>query len=211
MEKFITRTVAPASEPLTNDEALDFLHAEDTDEDQIEILIGVARDTVESMTGRALITQTLVYTANKWNDLCDDTRYYMPGASPFRARTIKLDRSPLISITSVDYWPAVGSVQLTLDPSAYIVQTGIEPGQIVLNSDETWPDLADRPDAVQITFEAGYATADLIPPALKHCVSLLVSNFYDQRAPVNVGSIVAEMPLNIKWLLDQQRVGGFHA
>ena len=91
------------------------------------------------------------------------------------------------------------------------MQAGIEPGRIVLKSDETWPDLADRPDAVEITFVAGYANATAIPAALKHSVKLIAANFYTERVPVNVGNIVGELPLNLKMLLDAQRVGGWHA
>ena len=99
MEKFLTLSVAPTSEPITFADAVDFMRAEDTDTAQVTAFIQVARETVENFTGRALLPQTWVYTASHWNEYFDSLRYYRPDANCFKARTIRLEKTPLTSVT----------------------------------------------------------------------------------------------------------------
>lgn len=208
MNKFYSLVTAPTEEPIDTLDAVAFLRADASESQYIEALVSVAREIVENFTGRALMAQTWKLTADRWRD-CADAR--SPLADSVRARTIKLERSPLASVSHVKYWPAVGSTQLTLDASYYITQTGVEPGRIVLKYDQDWPDLADRPDAVEITFVAGYASAAAVPASLRHAVSLTVSHLYDQRAPLNIGNIVNEIPFSLRHLLESQRVGNWSA
>ncbi len=193
--KFLTRITAPTVEPVTSEEAMAFLRVTDADESpQIESLITVAREMVEDFTGRSLLTQ-------EWKLI----------TSEFCGAVIILDRSPLASIESVKYYPASGAALATLSAATYHALTGPMPGLIVLKSDETWPDLADRPDAVEINFTAGAATVDAVPSVLRHAVLLAVSHLYEIRGPVNIGNIVNELPYSLKYMLESQRVGGWVA
>ena len=205
--KSLVCTVEPASEPIVYADAAAYLRV-DSDDGQadVERLISVARRTVEDFTGRALLTQTWKLTMDSWP--CEAYRpySYYPG---WRNDAIYLERSPLASVGSVKYYPASGADQATLSTDAYHVVTGPTPGLIVLKSTESWPDLAERPDAVEVTFDAGLASADEISPALLQAVYLTLAHLHENRQPVNIGNIVNEIPMSAKHLLESYRVGGW--
>ena len=81
---------------------------------------------------------------------------------------------------------------------------------MVLKSDTDWPDIYDRPDAVEVNFTAGYADAASVPKILRHAVLLLISHLYENRAAVSNGQ-VTEIPYTVKHLLESHRVGGWIA
>jgi uncharacterized phiE125 gp8 family phage protein len=200
VNKVYTLVTGPESEPLEVGDAIAFLRASDDDAEYVSGLIAVAREMVENFTGRALLTQTWRMAADVW-----------PTGDGMRWRTITLDRTPLASVTSVKYWPAGGSAQTTLSADMYTVQTGAEPGRLFLNYGEDWPDIEERPDAVEVNFTAGHTSCATVPATLRHATRLLVSHLYDQRAPLNIGNIVNELPFSLKHLLESQRVGGWVA
>lgn len=187
------RVTDAATEPVTLAEASAWLRVDSSDDaSEITTLITTARQMVEDATGRALISQTWRLRQSEW-----------PVA------VIELPASPLVSVESVKYYPADGSAQATLSSASYHVLTDAEPGLVVLKADYDWPDIADRPDAVEVNFTAGYADADAVPRTLRHAVLLLIAHLYENRSPVNVGNIVTEVPITIKHLLESQRVGGW--
>lgn len=206
----LVQTVAPASEPITTAEAKAFLRVDSSDEDTlIDTLISTARQMVEDFTGRAIITQTWKLTLDKWPLECPGCSWLEVKTSMDRA--ILLPRSPLASVTSVKYYPDDLGAQATLSASAYRVITGTLPGAIFLKSSEDWPALDIRPDAVEIIFVAGTADATTTPKQLTHAILLLVAHLYENRAPVNIGNIVNEIPFTVRALLESQRVGGWIA
>lgn len=197
----IARTVAPTTEPVSLDECLNYLRvAEPDDAGTVEALIPVAREMVEMFTGRALMSQQFTYTASGW-----------PTGCGFYGRMIELARTPLASVQSVRYYPADGGALATLSSSDYVVMTSTEPGYLCRFDTASWPALASRPDAVQIAFTAGYASAALVPATLRQAVLLLVGHLYELRTPVNVGNIVNELPFSVRHLLESHRVGGWCA
>lgn len=191
----LVRTIDATEEPVTAEEAMAYLRVDDADEKaNIEALITVARGMIEDFTGRALLTQTWKLVLDEW-----------PGD------TIELARSPLASVTSVKYYPASGAAQATLSAATYHALTGPTPGQIVLKDEETWPDLAARPDAVEVIFVAGNTSTEAVPAVLRHAVLFAVSHLYENRTPVNIGNIVNELPFSLKHMLESYRVGGWVA
>lgn len=204
----LVRVTDAATEPVTLAEAQAFLNVDsDADSDLIESLITTARQRVEDFTGRALISQTWKLVQSDWP--CSKA-YNYARANTWAERTIELHRSPLISVQSVKYYPASGAAQATLSAATYTALTGPTPGLIVLASTESWPDLYDRPDAVEVNFTAGYADADSIPKPLRHAVLLLLADLYELRSTQVVGNIVNELP-TVKALLESYRVGGWVA
>ena len=189
----------PAQEPLAVTDAAAFLRLAPGAEDlaTLQALLSVAREFVENHTGRALLPTGYRLLSTDWTG----------GQITWSGDSITLDRSPLLSVQSVKYIAAGETTLTTLAPADYAVITGTTPGGILLHVDP--PALAERPDAVQIEFTAGHATAAEIPAVLLHALRLLVSNFYEQRAPINVGNITSELPLGLRHLLDSQRVGGW--
>jgi uncharacterized phiE125 gp8 family phage protein len=202
--KSLVLVTAPVLEPVTLAEAQAFLNVDSSDDETlIETLISTAREIVETYTARALITQAWKLVQPRWPDGCYIGDVY--------AEAIALDRSPLAAVQSIKYYPASGAAQATLSAAAYHVLTGPTPGLVVLLTTESWPALYDRPDAVEVNFTAGVATAALVPKPLRHATLLLLAHLYENRAPVNIGNIVNEIPFTIKHLLDCQRVGGMIA
>lgn len=209
--KSLVRTVDPTLEPVTLAEAQAFLRVDDTDSetDLINALIVAARESVENFTGRALLSQTWKLTMDAWPE---PTLYRALGVRCDDSRTITLERSPLASVTDVKYYPASGAAQATLDAATYYhVLTGPTPGVIVLKSDQSWPDLYDRPDAVEVTFVAGVSTAAAVPKLLRQAVLLQIAHLYENRTPINIGNIVNELPYSLKAMLESHRVGGWVA
>jgi uncharacterized phiE125 gp8 family phage protein len=174
-----TLETAPALEPVTLDEAKAQCRVTTTtDNTYLTSLITAAREKVERDTRRALIEQT-------W-------RATLPSFPS--GRIIRLERAPLISVTSVRYYDADNADTL-LATADYTVNAKPTPGFVELNWDKTWPVTYDRADAVTILFKAGSgAAAAAVPGALKLAVLQLVAHWYTQRQPVNVGNLATDIP-----------------
>lgn len=188
----LRRIAQPSTEPLTLAQAKLFLRVTDTSEDAyITALITVCREMIEDYTRQAFRSQTWKLTTNEWPDV-----------------TLWLPRAPLLSVESVKYYPADGGAQLTLSASLYHVSTGLMPGCITLKENESWPDLAVRPDAVEVNFTAGHAD-DTEPKKMVQALRLLISNFFENRVPVIQGTIVGEVPMSAQWLMQSCKITGF--
>lgn len=201
MIRHAVRITDATSEPLTLAEAKAWLRVDsDDDGTEIEALIKTARQYVENYTGLAILPQTWRFVASEW----PEEPQYVPNA-------IRLPRAPLATVTSVKYYPEGGGAQATFSSANYHVVTVVEPGLVVLAEDKSWPDLAVRPDAVEINYTAGYATTAAAPQAAIHAVKLVLAHFYENRSPVNIGNIVTPMPLSLTDLLNSLRVEGWCA
>lgn len=193
--KNLTRITGPAVEPISVDQAKLFLRETNTDEDTyIATLISVARETVEEFTRRALLTQTWKLTMDRFPE----------------GTSIELERSPLVSVESVQYWPSDGSDQVALDPGSYLVIPGLIPGLIQFRGSviSRWPGTDIRGDAVEISFTAGSAVA---PFRAQQAIYMTIANWYENRVPVVQGTIVTQLPMNAQWLLESLKVSGFVA
>jgi uncharacterized phiE125 gp8 family phage protein len=137
-----------------------------------------AREHVENLTGRALITQTL---------RCYLDRF--PGCT-----AIKLPRPNLLTVTSVQYVDENGDTQ-TLSASDYTVDTAHLPGRILLNWDATWPSTLDQPNSVIVNYTAGYGPARSdVPGALRVAMKLLIGDMYQNREASIIGTIQTDNP-----------------
>ncbi len=189
------RTTNPTVEPLSIEEAVRHLQlAVSDDTGYIQGLIQSARDVIEDATGRALMSSI-------WMAACEDW------PESFR---LELSIAPVASITSVKYY-AYGEATLTTVSSAdYTLSSVVTPATICFDEDFTFPDLADRPDAVQVVFVAGATLPSNVPPALKHAMRILIRHFYDHPEAVVAGNF-DELPFGLKHLLESHRVSGWVA
>jgi uncharacterized phiE125 gp8 family phage protein len=191
-----SRTTGPASEPLTLDEAVRHLQLSvNGDNTYINSLIAVARDVAENATGQALLTSTWLAVCNDW---------------PNSSGTLSIAVSPVTSITSVRYYAEGSATLTTVSSSLYTVSTNVTPAVITFSDDFTYPELANRPDAVQVVFVAGNATAATIAPGLKHALRILVRHYYDHPELIASGAY-DELPFGLRHLLESNRVGGYCA
>lgn len=107
---------------------------------------------------------------------------------------IYLPKPPLSSVTHVKYYDTDNTLQ-TFTSSYYHVDTDSQPGRIVLALGQTWPTTRERPDAVQITFVAGYGAAGTATPEnVRLAVKMLVKTWYDNPDMYVVGAGVNELP-----------------
>lgn len=181
----------PAGEPVSTDELKAHLRVEhSSDNSLIDGLNKAARLQLEEITNRAFMQQTLLHVLPDW-----------PAAG-----RIKLPRSPLISVSSVKYYDTAGVLQ-TLSAAAYVVDAVNEPGQVFPAYGYVWPTVqADRPDAVQIEYLAGFPTAAEVPENIKHAVKFLAAHWYENRETVNIGNISPELPFTLQALIASIRV-----
>ena len=165
--------LAPATEPVTLNDAKTFLRVSGSTEDAvISALITAVRQTCEAWTGRVLITQTWTL----WLDAfpqgprghAPDTGYWQLPVNHFDAtRTrIELPRPPLQSVTHLKTYDLKDQA-LVFAASNYLVDSASEPGRLVLNAGSFWPANLRSVNAVEIEFVAGYGTATAVPEALK--------------------------------------------
>jgi uncharacterized phiE125 gp8 family phage protein len=208
----------PAIEPLSLDDAKLHLRVSSTEEDSlITDLISAARQWVEAYLNRSLITQTLrlradafpdtpartVLLANNWPGLTLES--YLTRASALTNGPLYLQRPPLQSVTSIQYYDSTGASQ-TLSPSLYLVDSDAEPARVSPVYGQSWPSLQARIGALNVTYVAGYGdTAASVPLAIKQAIRLMVSQFYEFREPV-VPESLQEVPLSVRALLDAYRV-----
>ncbi|MFD1304212.1 head-tail connector protein, partial [Methylobacterium marchantiae] len=150
---------APTAEPITLDEAKAHLRVEGTDDDAyITSLIAAARQSVESLTGRALMSQAWELALDEFPRSC---------AADYRSlgryqAAIDIPMPPLVSIESIKYVDTAG-VQQTLDDSARQVDDYNAPARVVPAYGTTWPAARCQPNAVLIRFACGYASAAAVP------------------------------------------------
>lgn len=192
---YYARTVAPTAEPLTLDEAVRHLQlAVGNDNGYITSLIQVARDVAENATGRALMSSTWVASCASWP--CNSL--------------LPLTVSPVSAVVSVKYYADGETSLTTIDAANYSLATTISPAVVIFDEDFDAPDLASRPDAVQVTFTAGAASPAAVPPSLKHALRLLLRHYYDH--PEAVGDAKGEdLPFGLRHLLESNRVAGWVA
>lgn len=187
----VKRTIKPAIEPVDLELAKSHLNVYHSDDDiLIWSYISAARDAAENYTQRSFYTQTFVQTGRNWP----------------KCEALKLMRSPVQSVISIQYYDSDNSLQ-TLASTEYYFDNG---GEIAtVEPVNLWPSLYDRPSAIQITFVSGEASEINIPSGIKQAILLLTGHFYEIRQPVIVGSQVREVPDSFKSLLDPYIV--YHA
>ena len=71
--------------------------------------------------------------------------------------TIELPKPPLLSISSIQYVDTDGATQ-TFSSGDYSADRTSEPGRVVLGFGNSWPSARSQPDAVTITYIAGYGS-----------------------------------------------------
>lgn len=154
-------------EPVSLVDAKAHLRVDTSDEDLvIQALVAAARERVESITNRAIIATTYRLELACWP----------------ASEVITLPRPPLVSVDSVKYIDAVGALQ-TLDAAAYQVVTPTGPraerATVRPAYGLSWPSHRDQPNAVQVTFTAGYGSS--CPAVVKAAILLLVTHLYEHR------------------------------
>ncbi len=181
-------TVAASVPPITVAEAKSYMRVDISDDDAlIGSLIDSATEYYETVTRRALITQTWTLKLNG-----------------FTSCPIELTRAPVISVSSIKYQDEY-DVEQTLSTDVYAVDTDSEPGRVFLKFNQSYPATLGEINAVTITYTAGYgAAATDVPEEYRSTIRLLVSGSYENRLDATEKKL--NISPNIGWLLQSQRV-----
>lgn len=189
----LIRTVAPAVEPISLEEARTHLRVDHEDEDAfIGSLITAAREYVESHTHRQLVLATYRLGLPHWP--CGDF--------------VKLPRPILAGVTSITYVDTAGSTQ-TWNSANYSVDTDSLPGRVWLGYGLSWPDVRCGAYPITITYTAGWATAALVPESLKTAIKMILANWYENREATISGTIITPVPMAVESILINWKVPSF--
>ena len=166
----------------------EYIHNGGAEDEKIYALTIAARKMAEQIQDRAYITQTI--------ELFYD-RFY-PNIRPPKA--------PLMAVSSIKYFDNAGDEQ-TLSTDIYTVDAKRDPARIVRAFNQQWPVTRRIPNAVTVTYTAGYgATRASTPETAKQAIMLLVGHWYENREEVTFGSQPHELPLGVQALLILDRV-----
>lgn len=192
---------APTEEPVTVAEVKLHCRIDGTAEDDyLEALITSARQHVENVTGRALLTQTWDYSLDGWP----------------HGTIIPLPFGNLQSVTSVK-WKDQDGTETTLtaegpavsDPDYIVVTSGDKCGAVALPYAGTWPTGTLYPhNPITIRFVCGWTTPTLIPAPIKAAILMTLTDLYENREAQLVGSMTQAYSVNqtVKALLASYRL-----
>jgi uncharacterized phiE125 gp8 family phage protein len=165
----------PGIEPVSLVDARLHLRIDDdntVDDTLIAALITAARQSCESATGRALITQTV--------------RQFGPACFPFQ-----LDLNQAQAINSVKVIDTAENESI-LAPNEYRLGVNLIKNAVFLTPDYTFP-LLSRDAVVEYVAGYGAAAAD-VPGPLKQWILLLIGAMYENREAVTPVNLL-EMPV----------------
>jgi len=175
----------PAVEPVSVAEARLHCYVDDPMQDNLLMgFITAARQHIETVCNRALITQTWELVLDAW---------------PKADREIILPRSPLQRIESITYTDNTGADR---ELPTYLCDTSSEPGRVGPAFGLFWPGVPLQPmGAIKVRYVAGYGDAEQVPQSFKQAILLLVGQWFENRENVVVGSNTRELPFAVKSLI----------
>jgi uncharacterized phiE125 gp8 family phage protein len=169
----LTRTIAPAGELITLPAIKAHLNVEHDDDDDLvgaQLLAAIGMVDGATGIGVALLTQTWRLSLDRWPDC------------------LRIPLGPVQAVASVTYLDANG-VRQTLDPSAYLLDTGRKPAVLAPAFGTSWPDTRPQSGAILITFTAGFGDAvATVPAQILSAIKLLVGDLYANRESIVIGA-----------------------
>lgn len=189
------RTIAPADLPVSLAEAKRHCRVDcavTEDDDLIGSFIEAATahlDGWSGVLGRALMNQT-------W-------RQDFSGFSG----CMRLPLAPCSAIDAITYVDG-DSVERTLSDGVYTLLSDARGPFVSLAAGQSWPSALRRPDAVSVSFVAGYgAEAGKVPAPLRTAIMMTVAHLYANREAVGDGALAA-LPFGVDALIaPYRRVG----
>ncbi|SDU42204.1 phage head-tail connector protein [Stappia sp. ES.058] len=174
---------APVNDPVTLEEVKEHIHVDFNDEDaRIADFIKAATqrlDGRDGSLGRCLVTQT-------WNLTLD--RF---------ASEIAIPLPPCQSIDAITYVDPDGVTQ-TLAPTEYqaFALGTVEGAKVRPAYGKSWPTIRNVPEAVTITFTAGFGDdPEDIPEPIRTAIKMRVGHLFEHRESVVIGSgFITETP-----------------
>lgn len=162
----LIQTVSPLEEPLSLEDAKNFMHIIEDDENTlIEDMIRSAREYAENYTNRQLEVATF--------ELINEIIYC----------GFKLPKNPVKSITKIEYMDSNGTYQIMPNTDYYVyIDNGIS--KLHINK---MPSYKCDKRAFKITFVGGY---DVVPSSIVSYIKMLVSTMYENRESYVIGASI---------------------
>lgn len=184
---FLTQTVAPTALPLPLTELRRNLRLDDETENALVAeLAMVAARVVQERTGKAIGAQT-------WR---------MDVKAPISDALLRLPLVPVTAVTTMTYQDE-NDAQQNLTVSDFYLFSDEDKAYLKPKDGVSWPVTYDRPDALSVTFTAGFAT---VPRSLKQAIQLLTAHYFENREAATARPMAA-LPLGVAHLVDLERIG----
>jgi len=156
-----------------------YVEQSNTDDDlYISRLIQTARERVEQITRRKLITQTVTEYFDEW----PDCGYF------------ELKYGSLISVTSVKY-DDTDDASTTWGAANYLAETNMtnenQKGRVFLGYGKSWPTTTLQVSApINIIYSCGYGTTSAdVPASIIHAIKIMVADWYEQRESTGLSTM----------------------
>lgn len=144
--------IQPQGEPIHLEHAKLHCGITDTDRDALfPAWIADARGRFEALTNRPMLHARYALTMPCFP--ADSCRV----AKEWRYLAIVLPHAPVVRVVSISYVDTDGVLQ-SLDSATYVVNTTKVPATITPKYGYSWPSTYDAPEAVTVTYDAGYAS-----------------------------------------------------
>ncbi len=149
--------------------------------------IGAAREHVEDITRRALLTQTWYYYLDSFPD----------------KDFIRLPFGNLASVASVKYKDTDGTETTLVENTDYLVETnGDGCGRLVLPYGISWPSVTLYPsNPITIEFVCGWTAAASIPKKIRHALLMICADLYENREAQSSSQFTYQENKTVKALL----------
>jgi len=164
-----------------------------TDEDTyLDSLALAAKYTIENYCNIIIGDTAIIQYATSW---CDTTELYH---SPVK-------NSGEATITKIRYYDSSNTLILEsltdykFDEYSSPLRLGLTPGY-------SYPAIANRLKAIEISYSVGYDNATSAPESLKQAALILCGNWYENRQEIIVGRSVGSIPMTARYLMNPYRV-----
>jgi uncharacterized phiE125 gp8 family phage protein len=186
-------TTPPTVEPVTLAEAKLHLRVDNDDEnDYINSLIAAAREWATNEARRAFIHTTYRLSLDAFPN------------------EIRLPWGTISSISTFTYVDEDGATQTLSSSSDYTLDSDSEPARLVPYYEASWPSIRSVPNAIKVTYVAGYgAAATSVPDSVKNAIKLALGHWYEHREMVTDDGTLSEVPMAAQALLDIVRIREF--
>ena len=175
---------APAGEPVLLAEVKAWLRIDfSAEDDAITALIAAARQLVEALTRRRLISQTWRFVLDGWP----------------QDFILRIPAAPFQSITGIRIYDTTGIAQ-PLPASLWTLDANPEAARLMFATNPPAPGRAMA--GIEVDVALGYgATPASVPDPLRQAIRMLVARWYENRGDANADSSAARVPASVASLL----------
>jgi uncharacterized phiE125 gp8 family phage protein len=184
----ITRQLKPATElPLTLTEAEEHCRLDQgQDSDYLTSLIRAVAGLFEHESKIALMATDYLTVFSGWSGKLTGLKY------PIVADSIAINYSG-------------ASIPDAVLPTTLYTTSQIYPDTLYMLG-QMPALLRGAPEAIRVTYKAGYESAADVPEMYKAWLKLVLLHFYENRQPSLIGVNMQEVPMSAKWIMNTIRI-----